>query len=374
MAQCLGAAAEREPLGHRLWTLALVLLALVAIKQESVSFVAALAATVAILGLADRRIGIGRALALFGPSFLPAAALYLIWRWFVLTSFAGGELKLLPFEQWHWEMLPQVLARIGEIVAEKGVFFAFLALAFVLLAIQLVRRGLDLATRLLAILAGTWVFYNAFLLLTYVAHFGPEMSADAHSYFRYSTHLSLLLVLALTASARATFEADGVAPGWNLRRAGAAAMVTAVIAMPIGFVKRLRFDQAMPQPLVRALGRDAASFLNPADKLALVLPGDNNSVATMLQGVLRYETPRRPSLEVTVIKAFDGETLAALAAQGFSKALVSCMPDNVLELPEGKAVLIERHGDRWDAAAIWRYPEPDDTRWSAILAPKPLCR
>jgi hypothetical protein len=200
------------------------------------------------------------------------------------------------------------------------------------------------------------------------------MSADAHSYFRYSTHLSLLLVLALAAYARALFEARGAVPGWNLRRAAAAAMVAAVVAMPIAFVKRLRFDLAMPQPLVRALGRDAASFLKPDDRLALVLPGDNNSVATMLQSVLRYEALRRPSLEIALIKTFDGGTLGVLTAQGFSKALISCMPDNAEELPERKAVLIERQGDRWEPVAVWRYPEPDDARWGAILAPAPLCR
>jgi len=374
VAQSLGAAVDRQPQSPRLWALALVLAALVTIKQETVSFVAALAATSAILGLADRRIGIRRALLLFGPAFLPAAALYLVWRWFVLSAFSSGELKLLPFEQWHWELLPQILARIGEIVAEKGVFFGFLLVAFVLLGIQLARRGFDLSTRLLAVLAGTWVCYNLFLLFTYIAHFTAEMSGDAHSYFRYSTHLSLLLVIALTASARAFYETRGWAPSWSWRRVAAGATVVAIVAMPIGFAKRLRFDLAAPQPLVRALGRDAATFLTPDDKLALVVPGDNNSVATMLQSVLRYESPRRPSLDLTVIKSFDEGTLAMLATRGFSKALISCTPDNSAVLPERKAVLVERHGDQWESAAVWRYPEPDGARWGGILAPAPLCR
>ncbi len=174
-----------------------MLAALVNIKQESVAFVAALALTVAALGLFDRRVGFWRALARFAPAFLPAAALYLLWRWFALDSFSSGapaELKLLPLDQWHWDVLPQVFARIGEILVEKGVFFAIMLLALGLLVLRLRGRRFDLPSRLLALLAGFFALYNVFLLLTYVALFTHEASADAHSFFRYNTHLSLLLV------------------------------------------------------------------------------------------------------------------------------------------------------------------------------------
>src|SRR5262249_32723957 len=99
-AQALGAVAERRPTGDRLWALALGLSALVNIKQESVAFVAGLALSVALLGRFDRQIGFWRVVLRFLPAFLPAAALYLVWRWWVLGAFSAsaGELKLLPFE------------------------------------------------------------------------------------------------------------------------------------------------------------------------------------------------------------------------------------------------------------------------------------
>jgi len=54
------------------------------------------------------------------------------------------------------------------------------------------------------------VVYNAFLILVYVIHMGPVAGEAAHSYFRYMTHLSLLMTLALTTVARDF--------GWSTRR------------------------------------------------------------------------------------------------------------------------------------------------------------
>lgn len=373
-AKSLGGVAADERPWHDLGALALVLAALVNIKQEAIAFVAALALGVGVLALAGRRGTRLRALAFHIPAFLPAAALYLVWRWFVLVSFQEGELKLKPLDQWRWDMLPQVFHRIGEIVMGKGVFFTLLALAVVLLAHRLMRRGLDQPTRLLALLVAVFLGYNAFLLFTYVAHFSPEMSADAHSFFRYNTHLSLLLVIALTTLARNVISEQGRIPGPSRRRIAAAAAVLIATLAPLLFVKRLRFDLVMPQPLVRALGTDTAERLQPGDHLALVLPGDNGSVAAMLESVLRYEAPRWPTLQLSVRDTFDGTTLAELASSGATKALITCTPEGVEGLPAGQPVLLERQQDRWHVLQAWRYPIWDGARWSPILAAKPLCR
>jgi hypothetical protein len=373
-ARSLGGVAADERPWHDLGALALVLAALVNVKQEAIAFVAALALGVGVLALAGRRGTRLRALAFHVPVFLPAAALYLIWRWFVLVSFQEGELKLRPLDQWRWDALPQVFHRIGEIVMGKGVFFALLALAVVLLAHRLMRRGLDQSTRLLALLVAVVLGYNTFLLFTYVAHFSPEMSADAHSFFRYSTHLSLLLVIALTTLARNVISEQGGIPGPSRRRIAAAAAVLTVTLAPVLFVKRLRFDLVMPQPLVRALGTDTAERLQPGDHLALVLPGDNGSVAAMLESVLRYEAPRWPTLQLSIRDGFDGTTLADLASAGATKALITCTPEGVEGLPAGQPVLLQWQDDRWRILQAWRYPPWDGARWSPILAAKPLCR
>jgi hypothetical protein len=375
-AQSLGAIAERRPTGYRILALALVLSALVNIKQESVAFVAGLALTIAVIALLDRRIGFWRGLMRFVPAFLPAAALYLVWRWWVLSAFAAGELKLLPFDQWHWELLPQIISRIGGIVLEKGVFFAFMLLALLAMVVRIRRKGFDLPARLLALLIGTSVLYNAFLLLTYIAHFAPEMSADAHSFFRYNTHLSMLLVLALTALGRSIFEERGWHPRWSMRRLAAGVLVLACLAVPIEphIAKRLRFDLVMPEPLVRALGHDLGTLLKPDDKLALVLPEQNGSVRLMLESVMRYETPRLPRLELSVFKTIDDGTLSTLDGQGITKAFISCTPEGIGSLPAHRALLLVRSAQGWKPAAVWRYPAPDGSRWTPMLSASALCR
>ena len=374
-ARSLGGVAAGERPWRDLAALALVLAALVNIKQESVSFVAALALGIGILALAGPRGTRLRSLALHVPAFLPAAALYLVWRWFVLTSFAqGGELKLKPFGEWQWELLPQALHSMGETILEKGVFFAFLELAAVLLVVRLIARGLDLPARLLALLLIVLVGYNGFLIFTYVAHFSPEMSANAHSYFRYSTHLSLLLVIALATAARAMISEHGRMPGPSRRRLAAAAAVLLAMLGPIPFIKRLRFDLVNPQPLVRALATDTAELLRSGDRLALVLPGDNGSVAIMLESVLRYEAPRWPRLDITVLDSFDDTTLADLASDGVTKVLITCTPEGAEGLPPRQPVLLERRDEQWRVLQAWRYPQWSSARWTPMLSAKPLCR
>jgi hypothetical protein len=371
VARGLGALAEGRPASATAWTLGLVLAALVNVKQESVAFVVALLPGIALLSLFDRRVRFWRGLAAFLPAFLPGAAIYLLWRWFVLAHFAEGELKLLPPEQWHWQLLPQILAGIGWVVTQKGFYFCMLALCPVILAVSLWRRGFGLASRLLVLLIAVVLCYNTFLLAAYVAHFEAEQSVEAHSYFRYSQHFSLLMVLSIAAWTAETFGPR--ARGRALRLAAAAATLAA-LALPFVLVDRLRFDLAMPQPLLRALVHDAAGFVGPTDRLAVVLPGDTNTVAPMLEGVLRDTAPRRPNVDLTVLRNMNADTLSALARKGVDKVLISCTPVETADLPAGRAVLLERAGGAWRTIATWRYPPPNRERWTGILAAEPFCR
>src|SRR5262249_26003635 len=99
----------RRPVERDCWSLALVLAAMINIKQMSIGLVSAIVAALVILAMLDRQIDRARALfAFIGSAALPIL-LYVVWRVFVLTNFTGGELKLLPLVQWHWALLPQIL-------------------------------------------------------------------------------------------------------------------------------------------------------------------------------------------------------------------------------------------------------------------------
>ena len=336
----------------------LILAAAINAKQSGIGLVAALLGAAAFLcwietGLRGAWV---RRLAL---SAAPAALLYGVWRWHV--GHAGvAELTVLPFGQWHWELLPQILAGMVEEAIGKPVYFGAVAIALAVWPVLLRRQGWTLATRLLAFHAALFVLYNLFLILAYLGQFSETMSAAAHSYFRYCTHLSLVLVAALALAAR-DFGL-GAFLKRHARPAAAAALAVALIG-PLGFAPRLRFDLAMPQPLVWNLAAAAKPNLADDDRLALVLPGDNGSVATMLSGVLRDVRPRRPRLELTAVASLD-----EAARRGFAKALVSCTAQR-------DAAFLTRDGAGWHRVAAWPYPaDMTRRRWQHILSWEPLCR
>ncbi|HTZ37056.1 MAG TPA: hypothetical protein VMB84_13580, partial [Stellaceae bacterium] len=315
--------------------------------------VLALAGAALLADAAERRRVAGRMAAQTAAILLPAALLYAVWRYYV--AIAGvAELVPLPFAQWNWALLPATFAGIGGAIAEKPVFFGAVALALLLLGLLLRRRGWSPATRALAFFAATFVLYNLFLIVTYIAHFSPLMSAEAHSYFRYNTHLSLILVLALALAAR-----ELAAPLWASRRVvgwGAAGALGVALVAPLAFAERLRFDIEMPQPLVWDLAAELKPYLQDGDRLALVLPGDDGEIGRMLADYLASAPPRRRGLALVQRRTADAATLAGLAATGWGLALISCTPPGLAGLVPGEAALLKLEGGEWRRLAAWPHP------------------
>jgi hypothetical protein len=146
-----------------------------------------------------------------------------------------------------------------------------------------------------------------------------------------------------------------VRTGWPRARAGA-----------------LRYDLQMPQPVYWDYARQVAERLDENDRLALVLPGDNGSVASMMRAVIRWTTPHR-GVDIRIEKRATPDTLAELAAAGYDRALVTCAPPGFAGLASGGAFFLEHAADGWVAEPIvsrsWR---PRD-RWTRIVSWKPLC-
>ena len=355
------------------WLCALALAALVNIKQESVALAVGAAAGGLAVAATVTPTARREALKLMLISALPAALLYLGWRGYVLAHFAAGELKLAPMAQWQVQALPLILTNMAKAIGGKGVFYATLAASFVIFGLSLRQHGRDMATRTAGVLAGAFVVYNAALIFAYVALFPGEMGTDAHSYFRYSTHLSLLLMLTLLLQMRPIWR-DAAWPGaagW--KRAGQAALLLALVASPVGFLSYLRFDLEEPQLRVRELTREAASRIS-GDKLGLLLPGDNGSVATVAETALRILPPRHPEVE---LKVWNGDVSAGLAdftVSGYRSAVISCTPRDFDLAPSAHGAFLVRDEAGWHATAVWSYaPPPAGGRWSAVLSGKPLC-
>jgi hypothetical protein len=342
--------------GFPVWLMALSLAALVNIKQDAVALVVGVLVTFAVLTRARR-------LPALAIAALPAALLYLAWRWFVLSHFAAGELKPLPLASWQLAALPLILWHMAQAAAQKLFLFGALAAAFALLAWRLRRGEQDRATHAAAMLTGVFLCYNAALVFAYVALFAGEMGTDAHSYFRYMTHLSLLLMVAIVLLARGW--------PWRLGRVAPAVLVILMLLSPVAFWHFLRFDLDVPQERVRLLAYEAARQLGLKDRVLLMLPGDNGSVAAMLETLLRTAPPRRPDLDL-------GSQANPLPGGGkpdsYDLALLSCVPPGFADAPAGGAALLVRSSVGWVTLKAWPYPAPPPgARWSHILTDAALC-
>jgi hypothetical protein len=352
--------------------LALVLAAIANTKQTGIALVASLAGAAVVAGWAERRVQLGATLTRTVIAVLPALFLFAIWRYHVGRA-GVDELTLLPFADWNWTHLGEAAASVLSVVSAKAFYFGCVAAAILALPWLRAWQGWTSTTRLLTFNAALFGFYNIFILATYIAAFPPEMSRSAHSYFRYNTQLSLVVVLALALVAR---DLGAAARLWErpLRAVNAAVLGLALLA-PLAFAKRLRFDLDMPQPLVWNLAKNLAPYLSDADRLALLLPGDNDSVATMIAGVLADTPPRRHRLDILRRKTADPATLDEAARLGYPLALVSCTRGGLGDLPPGEAALLRHDSGGLHLVAAWAYP-PDaaQRRWQHLLSWAPLCR
>jgi hypothetical protein len=363
-------AARNRP--TQLLPLALILAAMVNIKQTGIGLVAALAGAALIGARMERGARYAAAIKFTGLAVLPAALLYGIWRYHIIYA-SVEELKPLPISQWNWAHLSATATSVADVISSKPIYFGCAATAVLIFPALLRRQGWTPTTRLLTYNAALSILYNIFIFITYLAVFPAEMSSAAHSYFRYNTHLSLVLVLSLALAVR-----DLGAAAWlrrkRFRLATGAVLVVAVLA-PIAFVKRLRFDLDMPQPLVWNLAKRVSDHVKDGDRLALLLPGDNGSVATMLSGVLANTAPRRRMLNLLRRNTANPATLDEAVRLGYPLALISCTPRNWKGLPPGEAVLLGHDAGGWQALAEWPYPaEAAKQRWQHILSWGPLCR
>jgi hypothetical protein len=238
---------------------------------------------------------------------------------------------------------------------------------------MLSRRGWSRATRFLAYNAAAFVLYNGFLVVTYVAHFSAEMATEAHSYFRYNTHLSLVLMLSLAATA-----CELAAPLWTRRaaRGGVAALAVAIALLaPVAFAERLRFDIEMPQPLVWNLAGELKPFLHDGNRMALLVPGDDGEVGDLLGGYLASAPPRRRGLDLKRYNTADAATLDRAAAAGYELAVISCVPPGLDDLPAGEAALLKRDASGWHALGAWPYSAGITlSRWQHERHWPALCR
>ena len=370
LAACLFVEAQ-EGRPHGL-ALSLILAAMINTKQSGIGLVLAVFGAAIVLALVEPGVHKRRLIGGAALTLIPAALIYAVWRYY--AAHAGvAELEPLPLREWNWALLPETFRGIIGSIAEKPFYFTAELVSFAALAVMLRRRGWSRTTRFLAFNAAVFFLYNGFLVVTYIAHFSAEMASEAHSYFRYNTHLSLILVLALALAA-----CELAAPLWARHgaRGGVAALVVGVALLaPVAFAERLRFDIEMPQPLVWDLAAELKPYLHDGDRLALLLPGDDGEVGDLLGSYLASAPPRRRGLDLKRYTTADAATLDQAAAAGYDLAVISCTPQGLDDLPPGEAALLKHDASGWHRLGAWPYAAGIAlSRWQRERHWPALCR
>ena len=354
--------------------LALVLAALVNVKQSGIGLLLPIAVTFLALAVTHPAIPWRRGSVIVAAILAPAILLWLIWRGYALTSFEAGELRPRPIGDWNFALLPTILGSLLRTVVQKATLYLCL-IGVILGAVLTWRRSpRSWEATLLALIVGTAVLYNGFLLFTYIAHFPPEMARNAHSYFRYSGHLSLLVMLGLTVWLRPWAGQIVERLGKRAGMAAGGAIVLAA-AFPVAIAPMLRFDLQVPQPAVFALGPRIAAHLPPDARLALLVPGDPfDATGSLIRGTLLFLEPRRPRLDVRTVNRADPQTLAAAHRDGYGFALITWTPPDLPGIPPAVAALVRRETEGWSLVDSWAWPaDLSGQRFGALLEYSAFC-
>jgi hypothetical protein len=338
-------------------TLGLVLALLVNLKQATLVLMVLIVIAAGMIAVRDRGISLARFLRLVPLIVGPSVVIYLAWRYQLSTGLSARELSVRPIDGWFIDLVPQILARMGLVLAKKGYYLALVAV-LVVLGVRGFFRSATPFDRFAALLAMVVLGYNAFLLFAYVATFGERDALRAASYWRYNMHLGAMVV-AFAAYAGALAWRQTLAGGRGSRR-WAWLPVVLVVAAPFVFATKLRFDREPMTRHFRTVGAGVAALVKPGDGVFNADPtGSGESGAA-----LRYELGERAAYTGQVT-AFYGDKLGvfkqALSRPATTVVVVQSWRDDFTPVlgmtpPTGQSAMLRRTPNGWRVVKTWPQP------------------
>ncbi len=344
------------------WQFGLVMLVLVNVKQANLVLFVMLLGGIGLAALRDPAVRLGELARMLPRMIVPAVLSYGLWRYHVVTQLSpGDEATFMPFSRWNFDLIPQILLRMLLVASKKGVYFGLMAVA-VICAIRGLLRFKGRFDRL-AIMVGTmFLGYNAFLFFIYLAHHGEFNALNVVSYWRYNMHIGLLSV---------AFAAYGLGLMWRrygadrvVPRAVAWLPVVIVLAAPLAFAPKIRFDLEPPKPHFRAVAMDLPQILPAGSRLFIFDPRGSGESGV----ITKFHLGPRFGEYVGYYAAFHPFTAASvrsmIALQKPSHLLVHSTSPALrqglgMELPDNASSLLERNGEGgWTVIHSWPYPAP----------------
>jgi hypothetical protein len=287
---------------------------------------------------------------------LPAAAVFIVWRAYVDLHLPGAaEFTITDPARWVFHLAPDILAKMLEIAAKKGVYFGIMLVIVILGVRGLLMRKSPL-DRLALIVGLTFLGYNAFLYLTYLMAFGEYEARNAASYWRYNMHLFGLAALPV-AWIIGSWASDRFAAGGRMI---AAILATAlVIAIPFGLASKIRFDSHPVKDFVRDITAELRGTLPAGTRLMVIDP-----LMTVFYGlVINYDLTNTAEVGGYIHIRNPQVKFMTLYEERFrpTHIIVHTSTEEVdrytgLELDRQAAHLLTRDGDEWRIVKSWPYP------------------
>lgn len=290
---------------------------------------------------------------------IPAAATFAVWRAYVDLYLPGAnEFTFLDQSKWVFNLAPEILAKMAEIAAKKGVYFGIMALVVFFGLRGLVRRKSPF-DRLTLICGLTFLGYNSFLFLAYLTAFGEYEARNAASFWRYNMHL-FGLAAAPVAWIVGSWASDRFAA---TGRSIAAIVATAlVIALPVGFAEKIRFDSHPVKDYIRAVAGDLHDMLPDGARLMSVDPQMTIFYGLVLNyeldgkadvgGYVHIRNPSTPEMQYWVDR-FKPDHMFVHTVTDDVDRLIG------LALDRKASHLLKRTGGGWEIIHSWPYPGYD---------------
>lgn len=342
-------------------TFAIFLALLVNIKQANLVLVVALVVSTGIVAIRDCNVPFvlysKRLILVIGLPLL----FYFCWRYYLVEVMPLRENKIQPFADWPLDRIGDLFSKMGVVVYRKPLYFA-LAFGFVVLSFRhWIHRPKSEFNRLAIIVGTSFIGYNMFLLLIFIAHFGGH----PQSYWRFNTHLGYLIVAAtifgLGVAYRSHCDRLSERILFVLNR-GAILLVITIPILQLSLANYWRYDLEIPKPFMREVGRDLAQILPRTAKVVAIVPSDQGNFTSILR---YYASQGRPDLNFGAINNpshLDSflKTLSETPALIWAYCPRSWVAGMLgVDVPPGHSALFERTDTGWKVGRLWRPRAPD---------------
>jgi hypothetical protein len=288
----------------------------------------------------------------FGLVSIPMLAVAFLWHSYAFLHIAQGEMSMRAPALWRADLLPRILLGMAGILLKK-VGFLILLVATLFLGIRSLSRGArpDDQAGAAAVIAGAgFVGYTLFLAFAYISIFSDAEAERHAAFWRYETHLGLVLECAVI------LGACGMVVRQRLFYSRLAGPVSAVMLLaPIILAPVIRPDLDPQSKAVRAVGNDARSLIADARDIYVVDQAGSGAPCPMI--VYEAKSPVRLAECVTKISPCPACMIRTASTQGefmltngWSGELTR---DVAMSLAPDKAHLLRRANGRWTAIADW---------------------